>query len=32
MKMPPIGRNTVDPAGTKLLAEWIRSLPAGNAR
>jgi mono/diheme cytochrome c family protein len=26
LKMPPIGRNTVDEAGARLLAAWIRSL------
>jgi hypothetical protein len=31
LRMPPIGRNTVDAKGAELLAEWIRSLPAQSA-
>ena len=26
-KMPPLARNTIDPAGVKLLRDWIESLP-----
>ncbi|MSU65529.1 MAG: hypothetical protein EXS38_05390 [Opitutus sp.] len=26
-KMPPLGRNTIDPQGTTLLRAWIESLP-----
>lgn len=32
LRMPPIGRNTVDEAGVQLLSRWIRSLPASPAR
>lgn len=27
-KMPPLARNTIDPAAVALLAEWIQSMPA----
>jgi uncharacterized repeat protein (TIGR03806 family) len=28
LRMPPLGRNSVDPAGALLLEQWIRALPA----
>ncbi|MBE7498680.1 MAG: PQQ-dependent sugar dehydrogenase [Verrucomicrobiaceae bacterium] len=29
-QMPPLGRNLVDEAGVKLLADWINSIPAND--
>ena len=30
IRMPPLARNTIDPAGAKLLNEWIMSMPGRN--
>jgi hypothetical protein len=28
LKMPPLGRNRIDAAAVKVMADWITSLPA----